>query len=145
MTYTKFRKITKHFNFSRVLEKKELPAYARQYIKNEQILTSYKTERDHGIFTDKKIILFDNKGMNKHIYTVPYKSISILAVTFKEESATLNLYMDSGYPISLKFVNMNSIDKLRLRILYTCIDKIINNQQPIKEDMENLINNKLKL
>ncbi len=145
MSYTKFRKITKHFNFSRVLEKKELPAYARQYIKNEQILTSYKTERDHGIFTDKKIILFDNKGMNKHIYTVPYKSISILAVTFKEESATLNLYMDSGYPISLKFVNMNSIDKLRLRILYTCIDKIINNQQPIKEDMENLINNKLKL
>lgn len=145
MSYTKFRKITKHFNFSRVLEKKELPAYARQYIKNEQILTSYKTERDHGIFTDKKIILFDNKGMNKHIYTVPYKSISILAVIFKEESATLNLYMDSGYPISLKFVNMNSIDKLRLRILYTCIDKIINNQQPIKEDMENLINNKLKL
>lgn len=145
MSYTKFRKITKHFNFSRVLEKKELPAYARQYIKNEQILTSYKTERDHGIFTDKKIILFDNKDTNKHIYTVPYKSISILAVTFKEESATLNLYMDSGYPISLKFVNMNSIDKLRLRVLYTCIDKIINNQEPIKEDMENLMNNKLKL
>ena len=53
--------------------------------------------------------------------------------------------MDSGYPISLKFVNMNSIDKLRLRVLYTCIDKIINNQEPIKEDMENLMNNKLKL
>lgn len=145
MSYTKFRKITKYFKFSRVLNKKELPAYARQYIKNEQILTCYKTERDHGIFTDKKIVLFDNKGKKKHIYTIPYKSISILSVTFDENSADLNLYMDSGYSINLKFINMNSTDKLRLRVLYTCIDKIINNEKTIKEDINSLINNTLKI
>lgn len=145
MSYTKFRKITKRFNFSRVLDKKELPAYVRQYIKNEQILIGYKTERDHGIFTDKKIVLFDNKGNKKHIYTIPYKSISILSVTFDENSAKLNLYMDSGYPVSLKFINMDGTDKLKLRVLYTCIDKIINNEETIKEDMKSLINNTLKL
>lgn len=145
MSYTKFRQITKRFNFSKVLEKDKLPAYARQYIKNEHILTIYKTERDHGIFTDKKIVLFDNKGNSKQIYTIPYKSISNPSITFNEDNAELNLYMDSGYPVCLKFINMDGNDKLRLRVLYTCIDKIINDQEPVKEDMESLINDTIKL
>lgn len=145
MSYTKFRNITKRFYFSKVLEKKELPAYARQYIKNEKVLTIYKTERDHGIFTDKKIVLFDNKGSSKQIYTIPYKSISNPSISFNDNIAELNLYMDSGYPVTLKFINMDGTDKLRLRVLYTCIDKIINNQEPIKEDMDALINNTIKL
>ncbi len=142
---TKFRNITKRFNFREILDKKDLPAYARQYVKNEEILTIYKTERDHGVFTDNKIVLFDNKDNSKQIYTIPYKSISNLSVIFNDDNATLNIYMDSGYPVGLKFINMNGTDKLRLRILYTCIDKIINNQEPVKEDMKKLINNTVKL
>ena len=142
---TKFRNITKRFNFREILDKKDLPAYARQYVKNEEILTIYKTERDHGVFTDNKIVLFDNKDNSKQIYTIPYKSISNLSVIFNDDNATLNIYMDSGYPVGLKFINMNGTDKLRLRILYTCIDKIINNQEPVIEDMKKLINNTVKL
>lgn len=142
---TKFRNITKRFNFREILDKKDLPAYARQYVKNEEILTIYKTERDHGVFTDNKIVLFDNKDNSKQIYTIPYNSISNLSVIFNDDNATLNIYMDSGYPVGLKFINMNGTDKLRLRILYTCIDKIINNQEPVKEDMKKLINNTVKL
>lgn len=145
MSYTKFKQITKKFNFSGFIDKNALPAYVRQYIKNERILMACKTQRDHGVFTDKKIVLFDNKGTSKQIYTIPYKSISNPSVTFNDDSAELNLYMDSGYPVSLKFVNMNGSDKLRLRVLYTCIDKIINNQDPVEEDIENLIKNDIKL
>ncbi|MCI8569653.1 MAG: PH domain-containing protein [Bacilli bacterium] len=145
MSYTKFKKITKNFNFSSVVDKKDLPAYVRQYIKKEQILTTYKTSRDYGVFTDKKIVLFDNKGMSKQIFTIPYKSISNQSIIFNEDSAELDLLMDSGYPVILKFINMKGEDKLRLRILYICIDKIINNQEPIAEDIKNLINNNIKL
>ncbi len=145
MSYTKFKKITKNFNFSSVVDKKDLPAYVRQYIKKEQVLTTYKTSRDYGVFTDKKIVLFDNKGMSKQIFTIPYKSISNQSIIFNEDSAELDLLMDSGYPVILKFINMKGEDKLRLRILYICIDKIINNQEPIAEDIKNLINNNIKL
>ena len=145
MSYTKFKKITKNFNFSSVVDKKDLPAYVRQYIKKEQILTTYKTSRDYGVFTDKKIVLFDNKGTSKKIFTIPYKSISNQSIIFNEDSAELDLLMDSGYPVILKFINMKGEDKLRLRILYICIDKIINNQEPIAEDIKNLINNNIKL
>lgn len=145
MSYTKFKKITKNFNFSSVVDKKDLLAYVRQYIKKEQILTTYKTSRDYGVFTDKKIVLFDNKGTSKQIFTIPYKSISNQSIIFNEDSAELDLLMDSGYPVILKFINMKGEDKLRLRILYICIDKIINNQEPIAEDIKNLINNNIKL
>ncbi len=141
---TKFNKITKFFNFSGVVDKNDLPAYARQYIKKEQILTIYKTTRDYGVFTDKKIVLFDNKGKSKQIYTIPYKSISNPSVVFDEDSAELNLLLDSGFPVSLKFVNMSGIDKMRLRILYICIDKLVNGQEPVAEDMKNLITNNIK-
>lgn len=142
---TKLSNITKHFQFSNVVEQKDLPAYVKQYIKNEQVLTSYKTKKDYGVFTDNKIVLFDNKGDSKKNYTIPYKSISSLSVVFGKDTSQLNLYMDSGYPVNLKFTNMTGTDKLRLRILYTCMDKIINNQEPIKEDMKNLINNTVRL
>lgn len=145
MNYTKFRNITKRFHFIKVIDKKELPGYARQYIKKEEVLVIYKTERDYSIFTDKKIVLFDNQNKTKQIYTIPYKAISTLSISFAETSAELNLYMDAGKPINLSFINMEANDKLRLRVLYTCIDKIINNQETVKEDREGLIKNTIKL
>lgn len=145
MSCTKLPKITKPFKFSKILNKDEIPGYVRQYIKNEQTLVIYKTERDHGVFTDTKIVLFDNKKDSKQIYTIPYRSITNPSVTFYKDSAELNLYLDSGYPVNLKFINMSGTDKLRLRVLYTCIDKIINGQEPVKEDLKKLINNTLKL
>ncbi len=141
----KFNKITRFFNFSGVVDKSDLPAYVRQYIKKEQILTIYKTSRDYGVFTDKKIVLFDNKGKTKQIYTIPYKSISNPSICFNEDSAELNLLLDSGFPVSLKFVNMTGNDKLRLRVLYICMDKLVNDQEPVAEDMKNLITDNLRL
>ncbi len=143
--YTRFKNITKRFNFSKVLDKNDLPAYAKQYIKNEIVLSVYKTENDHGVFTDKKIVLFDNKDNAKQIYTIPYKSISCPSINFKEDSAELDLYLDSGHPVTLNFSNMDGNDKLRLRLLYVCLDKLVNNQNPVKEDMDKLINNNVQL
>lgn len=145
MGYIKYRAVTKPFNFSKAIEAKELPAYVKQYIREEQILCSYKTSRDHGIFTDKKIVLFDNYDKRKQIYTIPYKSISTLSVIFDEKSAELSLFLNSGYPVRLKFIDMTGEDKLRLRILYTCINRLVNDQEPLKMDMDRLLKNDISL
>ncbi len=145
MGYIKYKAVTKPFNFSGVVKKEDLPAYAKQYIREELILVSYKTERDHGIFTDKKIILFDNYDKRKQIYTIPYSSISTLSIFFDEDSARLDLYLNSGYPESLHFIKMSGEDKLRLRILYTCINRLVNGQTPLKMDMDRLLQNDIKL
>lgn len=145
MGYIKYKAVTKPFNFSGIIDKDALPAYVKQYIREEIILVAYKTSRDHGIFTDKKIVLFDNYGKRKQIFTIPYSSISTLSVIFDENEAVLDLYLNSGYPVCLKFINTSGEDKLRLRILYTCINRLVNNQEPIKMDLDRLLKNDIHL
>lgn len=143
MFYVKHKEITRDFNFSKALNKDDLPGYIKHYIlSDEVILVAYKTERDHGIFTDSKIVLFDsfNQLNRKQIYTIPYKSISAISVTFDEYNSEINLLLDNGHPIRLTFVNMKPEDKIRLRILYTCINRIISGQDPTKEDISRLLN-----
>lgn len=145
MFYVRKKTITKKFNFSNVIDAKELPGYIRHYIHNDEtILSAYKTERDHAAFTDKKIVLFDNYsrfGVRKQIYSISYKSISAVAVTFLKNKAEMDIILDSGYPVCLRFVNVKPEDKVRLRILYTCINRISSNQEPLKEDIKRLLEN----
>ncbi len=147
MAYIKYKEVTKYFNFSKAIKKEKLPKYVNDYVfEDEQILTAYKTSRDHGIFTTRKILLFDNYslfGLRKQIYTIPYKSISSCSVIFYSTRAEFSLFLDSGYPLRLKFVNMKGIDKLRLRILYSCIIRIINNQRLDLEEVRKLVQDDL--
>ena len=147
MAYIKYKEITKYFNFSSVLDKKKLPKYVKDYVfGNEQILVAYKTSTDHGMFTTDKIASFDNYslfGVRKQIYAIPYDVISTCSVIFHPKSAELSLFLDSGYPVRIKFVNMKSIDKLRLRLLYSAILKIIANQKLTSEEINRLVEDKI--
>lgn len=129
MAYMKTKEITKYFYFYKELDIKELPKYVTDYIdSDEKILCAYATRRDKGVFTDKKILLFDVKGLSltsKQIHTIPYNSVSSLSVMFDLSRAELIFYLDSGYPLVLKFRNMNGEAKGKLRILYSEISKII--------------------
>lgn len=147
MFYVKYKEITRNFNFSNFINISDLPGYIKHYVlDDEQIWSSYKTSRDHGVFTDKKIVLFDSYskfGSRKQMYTIPYKSISTISVIFESTTAELHLFLDCGYPVKLKFINVEPNDKVRLRILYTCINRIISNQEPNKKDVKRLIENEI--
>ena len=147
MAYIKYKEITKYFNFSRVLDKTKLPKYVYDYVfSDEQILVAYKTSTDHGLFTTTKIVLFDNYslfGMRKQIYTIPYKSISTCSIIFYPRNAEISLFMDSGYPVRLKFNNLSGIDKVRLRMLYSFMIKVINHQEVTSDEITQLINDKI--
>lgn len=140
MAYIKYKEVTKYFNFSKVLKQSDLPGYIGDYVfEDEILLTAYKTSRDHGVFTDKKIVLFDNFSLNRQIFTIPYKSISTCSVVFKTTGGEITCMLDSGYPLRLKFVNMKSEDKLRLRLLYSCITRVINGQSLDKGVVRRLV------
>ena len=149
MFYVKHKEIIRNFNFSKVINTSELPGYIKHYIHNDEtILAAYKTIRDHGIFTDKKIFLFDNnnkQNCKKQIYSIFYKSISAIDITFENDNAEINLLLDNGYPICLKFIDILPEDKVRLRILYTCINRIASDMEPLKEDIEKLVNNNFSI
>lgn len=149
MAYIKQKEITKYFDFNKYLPNKDLPKYLLDYVyEDEDILAVYKTFRDHGVFTTRKMVLFDNAiSLNpfKQIYTIPYSNISSCAIVFKSNKAELKCDLISGYPLRLKFVNVSIQDKIRLRLLYSCIARIITNQKLNQTTVDDLINNNIKI
>lgn len=149
MFYVGKKTITRKFNFSKVIDKSDLPGYIRHYIhKDETILTAYKTSRDHAAFTDKKIVLFDNYsqfGIRKQIYSISYKSISAVAITFYKNKSEMDILLESGHSVCLKFINVKPEDKVRLRILYTCMNRMSSNQEPLEEDIKRLLENNFSI
>ncbi len=121
MAYAKFKELTKYFDFKAEVPISRLPEYTTEYVrKDEEILLGYKTSRDHAIFTDKTMILFDRDivGTYKKIHMIPYKSISTSAICFKPGRAEILLSLDSGYQMRINFVNMNHEKKEHLKVVY---------------------------
>lgn len=121
MAYIKYKELTKYFDFKKETDINSLPEYTTEYVNpGETILGAYETERDHGIFTDKTMILFDRDilGSYKKIHIIPYKSISTSAICFKPGRAEILLSNDSGYQMRIVFVNMNNEKKERLKVIY---------------------------
>lgn len=128
--------ISRDVSFSKVLNKKDLPGYIKHYVlEDENILVAYKTSRDHAIFTDNKVVIFDTlKKINrKDIYTLPYSNIIAISITFDIIDAEMNLYLECGYPVKLKFIDLEAEDKVRLRLLYTFLSRLISNEKVSKE------------
>lgn len=122
MAYIKFKELTHYFNFNKKMNMKELPEYVNQYISNdEEILSVFSTMRDKVVFTNKKIILFDLKGLlgyTKKIQIFPHNRICSLEIIFNKTSIYLMFTLLSGYQTRLNFINLTPEDKVEIRELY---------------------------
>jgi hypothetical protein len=143
MAYVRYKEVTKRFCFYKAIDKNNLPDYVKEYVFDEKILAAYIVGRDHGIITDKKIILFDNTSLfsiKKEITIIPFHSISSHSVVFRLNFANLYMLLDSGYPLMLKFTNLKARDKVRIRLLYSAISAVVCNQKIPDDIMKRLIN-----
>lgn len=126
MAYIKYKELTKYFDFKEEIEIDDLPDYTKEYVNsNEKILLGYKTSRDHAVFTDKTMILFDRNVActYKKIHIIPYSSVSTSAICFKPKRAEILISLDSGYQMRIVFVNMNHIKKEHLKEIYKVMMK----------------------
>ncbi len=121
MAYIKYKELTKYFNFETEISSDDLPKYVLDYISDsEKVMVAYKTARDYGIFTTKRMVLFDKNPLStlKKTHIIPYKSISTSAIGFGFNNAQILLSLDSGYPLQLNFVRMNDQKKTNLKNVY---------------------------
>lgn len=123
MAYIKYKELTKYFNFYKELEIETLPKYVLDYVNkdNEKILKAYATAKDRSVFTTKRMILFDIAPFTsaKKIFVIPYKYITIYSIQFNNDNATLLMYINGSKPLEIKFRNLDSSGKTRLRELFT--------------------------
>lgn len=127
MAYIKFKELTKYFDLKTEVSLDNLPEYAKEYVEdNERIIMAYKNSKDHAVFTNKKIVLFDRDTLAvyyKKIHIIPYVSISTSAINFKPGKVELLLSLDSGYQVHLNFIEMNHNKKENLKTVYKIMMK----------------------
>ena len=128
MAYIKYKELA-YCRFSRKIDVKELPKFVFDYVEqDENIWCSYSSFRKKLLLTDRKIIIFLQKGIfgkTKKIHFFPYVNISSSAIEYKDSSTSLLFSMDSGYQLTINLANTSPSDKTELRQMYfKLIEKI---------------------
>lgn len=124
MAFIKFKPIASHFNFFASVSKTELEQdkESLSYIdEEEEILLSFMSKRDVGIFTDKRIILIDRKGIRgfrKSIYSIKYESISSYALNIHNLDSTIEIITDSSHRLLINFLKPIPLDDVHVIYKY---------------------------
>lgn len=133
MAYIKYKELTQYFNFYKELDIDKLPTYVTDYFEDgEEPFVAYATVRDKFVLTNRKIILFDVRGITgkcKRIHFFPLLSISSTALEFKPNRVSILLSMDSGYQLRINFVRMLAQDKTKMRKIYMHLIHSISEKQ----------------
>ena len=80
---------------------------------------------------------------NKAITIIPYRAVSTHSIIFYKDYAKFYMLLDSGNPLLLRFSNLGSEDKVRLRLLCNAISAAICNQEIPKKVIDRIIHNDL--
>ncbi|HHT37921.1 MAG TPA: PH domain-containing protein [Mollicutes bacterium] len=129
MAFMKFKPLTPKFNFNKQISTDELPKYVNDYINDEEVLFAYRTRKDVALFTDKQIVLFNKRGIGKHvkeISAIPYHSIVTSAVFFGQFTSQIKITLYNTYPLTLSF--LSAIDKVAIKKTYMLIENKVKNK-----------------
>ncbi len=118
MAFVKFRPITASFVFHSEAKIEELKLEVKNYLlPEEKIIYAFKSTRDLAIFTDKRLILIDVKGIRgfrSSIYGITYNSISSYDLTIRNFDSRIELILDSGHKAMMRFAKPIPLDTVYL-------------------------------
>ena len=128
MAFIKYKELA-YVRFWKKIDREELPSFVFDYLEpNEIIWISYSSARKKCLLTNKKMILFAQKGIfgkTKKVDFFPYVNISSSAIEYKDSTTSLLFSMDSGYQLTIMISKMNAEDKTELRKIYFQMMEII--------------------
>lgn len=122
MAFIKFKPIASRFNFFVTLTKGEIDEESLSYVDDEEkIILAFRSKRDVGIFTDRRIILIDRKGIRgfrKSIYAIKYESISSYALNIRNLDSTIDIITDSSHRLVINFFKPIPLDQVHIIYKY---------------------------
>lgn len=128
MAFIKFKPISSFFNFHSQVDPKEVNEDIERFIsKDEKIVICLKSNRDIGIFTNKRVVLVDKKGIKgfqRSVYVVEYESISSYILNINTFNCVIELITNSAH--SMKLSLLSSIPLEQVYKIYKFItDRVI--------------------
>ncbi len=116
MSFIKFKPLSSFFNFLSVVKPEEVNDDIIRFVnKDEKVVICLKSQRDVAIFTNKRIVLVDKKGINgfnRSIYVVEYASISSYILNINSMSSVIELITDSSHTMRIKLFRTISLEEV---------------------------------
>jgi hypothetical protein len=116
VAFIKFKPIATQFHFFEMVEKQDLDNEVLKYIdESEKIILAVKSRRDYGIFTDKRVVLIDKKGIRgfrQSIYAIKYDSISTYVLNIHNFDSTIEIITSGAHMIKVDFLKPIPLDNI---------------------------------
>lgn len=131
MSFIKFKPLTPEMQFKTLITPEQIPDDLKLFIENdEKIVYAFQSVRDIAIITDKRLIVYDFKGIRgfrREIYSIFYSSITASSINIHNFDTTVILTSDSGYQVVLNFFKPIALEDMYN--IYNYINhQILNNQ-----------------
>lgn len=114
MSFVKFKPVASYFNFYNQIAQTDLSNNDLMFInENEKFMYAFKSTRDFVIFTNKRIILVDKKGLRafrKTITYVSFESISSYSMTVHNLDTTFEFVLNSSHSMNINFYKPIPLD-----------------------------------
>ncbi len=126
MAFVRFRPISTTFRFYSILKDDKL---IKEFVRpQEKIIMAFKSRRDIGIFTDKRIVLIDYKGFNgprKSVYAIEYANISSYVLNIHAFSSSIDFVSKSSHELRMRFLKSISLEDVNMiyKYLTDCLIK----------------------
>ncbi len=128
MAFIKFKPISSFFNFySRVNQEEVREDIDRFISKDEKVVICLKSNRDVGIFTNKRVVLVDKKGIKgfqRSIYVVEYESISSYILNINNFNCVIELITNSAHTMKLSLSSSIPLEQV-YKIYKFITDRVI--------------------
>jgi hypothetical protein len=116
MAFIKFKPLTSSFYFYASASHDEIGDDINKYlVDGEKVMYVFRSQRDLGIFTNKRIVLIDKKGIRgycRSIYCIDYKSISSYIFTVHDFDSTFEIITNSSHIASINFLKQISLEEV---------------------------------
>lgn len=116
MAFIKFKPLTSRYNFYSTIKPEDYDHSINEYLTfEEEVLIAFRSTRDLGVFTNKRILLIDVKGikgLRRSIFSICYRSILAYELDIHLFDAAINLTTASGHRTSLNFLKPIPLDDM---------------------------------
>ncbi|MFA6327579.1 MAG: PH domain-containing protein [Bacilli bacterium] len=126
MAFVRFRPISTTFRFYSILKNDKLIS---EFVHpQEKVVMAFKSRRDIGVFTDKRIILIDYKGINgprKSVYAIEYSNVSSYVLNIHAFSSSIDFVTKSSHELRMRFLKSISLEDVNMiyKYLTDCLIK----------------------
>ena len=116
MAFVKFKPLASSFFFYAVVAPDEIDSNINKYLGDgEKIVFAFRSQRDIGVFTNKRIVLIDRKGIRgfcRSVFAIDYKSISSYILNIHNLDSSIEIITNSSHKVLINILKPIPLDEV---------------------------------